>query len=223
MEGDGTMPKVFPMPPSTPGQTQATAAQQDAADFLHPDDAQKRDSHLKRLMRGKWDKIAATPLGIMCLPYLPEIGEMLCMPREQVQERLHNMLSSLSMVFALVFSGVAGSALSPLPVEEWGEGTGKRAVANFFNMAASIQFIICAAGTLFTSFLMMFINAQHDSNVFRVLVKINSLMTYPYLIFYSSLLLLAQLFANIYLQCDEACAWAIIGGGTLIFWILLNH
>ena len=69
MEGDGTMPKVFPMPPSTPGQTQATAAQQDAADFLHPDDAQKRDSHLKRLMRGKWDKIAATPLGIMCLPY----------------------------------------------------------------------------------------------------------------------------------------------------------
>ena len=90
-------------------------------------------------------------------------------------------------------------------------------------MAATFQFVICAAGTLFTSFLMMFINAQHDSNVFRVLVKINSLMTYPYLIFYSSLLLLAQLFANIYLQCDEACAWAIIGGGTLIFWILLNH
>ena len=95
------MPKVFPIPPSTPGQTQATAAQQDAADYLHPDDAEKRDR--------QWDKIATTRLGTMCLQYFPDLGQILCMPREQVQERLHNMLSSLSMVFALVFSGVAGS------------------------------------------------------------------------------------------------------------------
>ena len=37
--------------------------------------------HLGRMLRCKWDWIAATPLGILCLPYYPDAGQLLCMPR----------------------------------------------------------------------------------------------------------------------------------------------
>ena len=37
--------------------------------------------HLRRLLRCKWDWIAATPLGILCLPFNPDVGPLLCMPR----------------------------------------------------------------------------------------------------------------------------------------------
>ena len=50
--------------------------------------------------------------------------------RDQIQGRMHNVVSSLSMVYGLVFSGVAGSALTPMSVQEFGEGTSFRTLAN---------------------------------------------------------------------------------------------
>ena len=50
--------------------------------------------------------------------------------RDQVQGRLHNVVSSLSMVYGLVFSGVAGSALSPLKAVDYDEDTYHRTLAN---------------------------------------------------------------------------------------------
>lgn len=47
-----------------------------------------------------------------------------------MQGRLHNVVSSLSMVYGLVFSGVAGSALAPMNVSEFEQGTWVRTVAN---------------------------------------------------------------------------------------------
>ena len=50
--------------------------------------------------------------------------------RDQIQGRLHNVVSSLSMVYGLVFSGVAGSALSPLKAVDYEEDTYHRTLAN---------------------------------------------------------------------------------------------
>jgi len=135
--------------------------------------------------------------------------------RDQVQGRLHNIVSCLSMVYGLVFSGVAGSALSPMTVAEWGEGTTERTVANFFNFAASLQFSICITGVLFTTFILIFINTQPDTIIFRCVANCNFIMVYPYLIFYSTYLLLAQLCAIIYIRWQSLLSAALSSAITL--------
>ena len=45
--------------------------------LTHP----QQTRHLRRLLRSKWDWIAGTPAGILCLPYFPDSGNLLCMPR----------------------------------------------------------------------------------------------------------------------------------------------
>jgi hypothetical protein len=140
-----------------------------------------------------------------------------------VHGRLHNILSSLSMVYGLVFSGVAGSALSPFNVADFAEGSTERTLANFCNLAASLQFSICISGVLFTSFLLVFINAIPDTAIFRCAANFDFVMLYPYLIFYSTWLLLAQLCAVIYMKSDTGWAVATIVGSMLCFWLLFWH
>ena len=127
------------------------------------------------------------------------------------------------MVYGLVFSGVAGSALSPFNVADWGEGTTERTLANFFNLAASFQFSICISGVLFTTFILVFVNAVPDTVIFRCVANCNFLMVYCYLIFYSTYLLLAQLCAVIYIRSDPSWAIATMIGTVFLFLLLFSH
>lgn len=148
---------------------------------------------------------------------------LLCMPREQVQGRLHNIISSVAMIYGLVFSGVAGSALSPLDVEDFEVDTTERHLANFFNMAASFQFMIAMCGTLFTTYLIMEINFEPESTIFRCVANMDFFCLYAMLIFWSTFILIAQLCTIVYMRCDFLWAWATIGGVLLIFYLLLCH
>lgn len=145
------------------------------------------------------------------------------MPRDQVQGRLHNIVSSANLVYGLVFSGVAGTALSPLNVNEFDKGSTERTLVNFYNFAATLQFVICISGVLFTTFILMFLNAIPDTAIFRCVANFDWIMLYPYLIFYSLFLLAAQMFSAIILRSDEM--WGIItcACGFLIFLLLFSH
>ena len=133
------------------------------------------------------------------------------------------MMSSLSMVYGLVFSGVAGSALSPFEVADWAEGSTERLLANFYNLAASLQFSICIGGVLFTTYFLVFINTQPDTVIFKCVSNFNFTIVYMYLIFYSTYLLLAQLCARVYIRSDPEWAWATIGILLTFFLVLFNH
>ena len=143
--------------------------------------------------------------------------------RDQVQGRMHNIISSLNLVYGLVFSGVAGSALSPLAAADYAEGTSERTLANFCNLAASLQFSIQICGVLFTAFVLVHINTVPDSVIFRCVANCNFTMFYAYLCFYSTFLLLAQLAAIIYMKSDFGWAIATICGVVAIFWLMFWH
>ena len=143
--------------------------------------------------------------------------------RDQVQGRMHNIISSLNLVYGLVFSGVAGSALSPLAAADYAEGTPERTLANFCNLAASLQFSICISGVLFTAFVLVHINTVPDSVIFRCVANCNFFMFYAYLSFYSTFLLLAQLAAVIYMKSDFGWAIATICGVVAIFMLMFWH
>ena len=82
--------------------------------YWHPKDAAERDLALKRLLSCDYDGFIAS----LAFSYDPTIGPLLCMPRGQVQGRLHNMISGVSMAYGLILSGVASSALSPSAAED---------------------------------------------------------------------------------------------------------
>jgi hypothetical protein len=191
-------------------------------DYWFAADADVRDEHLRRLLRCKYDRSALPPTG-MFLPYTPELANLLCMPREQVQGRLHNVVSGIAMVYGLIFSGVAGSALSPFDVEAWDEDTTERTLANFYNLAASLQFVICVVGTLCTTYLILEVNFEPDSTVFRCVAQFNFWNLYTMLIFWSTLLLLSQLCAVVYLRSDPVWAWTTIGAVFFILYAMLHH
>ena len=127
------------------------------------------------------------------------------------------------MVYGLIFSGVAGSALSPLTVSDYDDGSTERTLANFFNFAASVQFSICVAGVLFTTSILCFLNSTPDTVIFRLAANFNFSMIYAYLIFYSTYLLLAQLCAIIFIRSDPGWAWATIGALLGVFFALFSH
>ena len=85
--------------------------------YWHPQDATERDLGLKRLLSCEYDGFIAQ----LAQTYDPLIGPLLCMPREQVQGRMHNIVSGAAMVYGLILSGVAGSALSPLEAQAYAE------------------------------------------------------------------------------------------------------
>lgn len=92
-----------------------------------------------------------------------------------------------------------------------------------YNFAASLQFIICISGVLFTTFILMFINTVPDTVIFRCAANFNFIMVYPYLIFYSCYLLAAQLFAIIFINSDFVWAIVTCSISFVIFHVLFSH
>ena len=208
--------------PSSGAADQSPRLPSHSGDYWFVADADLRDEHLRRLLRCKYDRSALPPTG-MFIPYMPELANLLCMPRDQVQGRLHNVVSGVAMVYGLVFSGVAGSALSPFDVKGFDEDTTKRTLANFYNFAASLQFVICVVSTLCTTYLIMEVNFEPDSTIFRCVAQFNFFNLYTMLIFWSTLLLLSQLCAVIYIHSDPVWAWTSIGAAIFILYSLLHH
>ena len=186
------------------------------------DDAIRRDIHLRRLLRCKPDS-SNYHYGMLCSPYDPMLGMLLCMPRDKVQGRMHNIVSGVSVVYGLLLSGVAGSALDPISVDEFAKEPDKLALANFANFAASLQFTLCLSGSVLTTFVLVIINSQPDATIFRVVAQMDWFLTYCYLCFYSAYLLMAQLCAVIYIRSSPYWAYATIAGVLVMFQVLLNH
>ena len=53
-------------------------------------------------------------------------GTGLCLPQEQVQERIYNVNQDQAILYGLIFSGVAGSALTPSAAAEFDQGSTHR-------------------------------------------------------------------------------------------------
>ena len=59
---------------------------------------------------------------------------------EQVAGRLQNIVSGAAMVYRLILSGVASSALDPLNVKDWPpQAKVQRSLANLYNLLATVQ------------------------------------------------------------------------------------
>jgi len=65
--------------------------------------------------------------------YDPGSGPLLCLPREQLQERVYNIFQNNILLYGLIFSGVASSALEPFEVKEFENAT-HRLLANAYNL-----------------------------------------------------------------------------------------
>ena len=152
-----------------------------------------------------------------------QMVSLLCMPREQVQGRLHNIVSGIATISGLIFAGVAGSALNPLNVKDFDSDDTKRNLANFYNLAASFQFIIALSGTLFTTYVILEINFEPDATIFRCVASMDFFIVYVMLIFWSTFLLIAQLCSIIYIRSDVVWAWTTISGVLLIYYLLMLH
>ena len=81
----------------------------------HPKDAAERDLALKRLLSCDYDGFISSLVNT----YDPTIGPLLCMPREQVQGRLHNMVSGMMMMFITGISMAYGLITCPLGTNEF--------------------------------------------------------------------------------------------------------
>ena len=182
--------------------------------YWHPKDAAERDLALKRLLRCDYDGFISSLVNT----YDPTIGPLLCMPREQVQGRLHNMVSGISIAYGLILSGVAGSALSPLTVQDLPDSSVERNLANFYNLAAAVQFTICVVGSLCTTFILGFVNCQPDTTILRCAANFGFLARFYGLIGWSFWLLLVQSGVILYLRSDPD--WAFVTIGLMVFILL---
>ena len=187
--------------------------------YWHPQDATERDLGLKRLLSCEYDGFIAQ----LAQTYDPLIGPLLCMPREQVQGRMHNIVSGAAMVYGLILSGVAGSALSPLEAQAYADSRVERTLANFYNLAATVQFTICVLGSLWTTFVLGFLNCQPDTTILRCAANFGFFTKYFGLIGWSSLLLLAQCAVIIYLRSDSEWAFVTVGLIVFIFLGFVHH
>ena len=201
----------------------STDSTEEHALYWLPEDARKRDEHLRRLLRGKRDSIN-NHIGMFCSPYDPGLGPMLCLDRHEVHGRIHKLVSGIKMVYGLVLSGVAKSALDPFDVEkDFAEDPFKRNLANFYNLAATVQFVLCLCGSLFSTIVFIVLSYQPDSTIYRIASQFDFFLAYCYMIFYSTFLLLAQVAAVIFIRSDPTWAWVILGLIILIFVTLFNH
>ena len=202
-----TMARVKGSPePQTEGHSTET--------YWHPKDAAERDLALKRLLSCDYDGFMSS----FSLSYDPTIGHLLCMPREQVQGRLHNMVSGISLAYGLILSGVAGSALSPLTVQDFPESSVERNLANFYNLAAAVQCTICVVGSLCTTFVLGFVSCQPDTTILRCAANFGFLARFYGLIGWSLWLLLVQCGVILYLRSDPV--WAFVTIGLMVFMLL---
>jgi len=150
------------------------------------EDADRRDEHLRRLLRCKRENVN-NHIGMFCSPYDPGIGPMLCLPRDEVHARIHKLVSGISIIYGLVLSGVAKSALSPFDVEnEFVDDAYKRALGNFYNFAATVQFTLCLSGSLFSTIIFIIVSYQPDSSIYRIAAHFDFFLAYCYMIFYST-------------------------------------
>jgi hypothetical protein len=132
------------------------------------------------------------------------------------------MISGVSMVYGLILSGVASSALSPLTVQDFPDSSVERTLANFYNLAAAVQFTICVMGSLFTTFLLGFVNCQPDTTILRCAANFGFLARYYGVIGWSLHLLLVQCGVMLYLRSDPDWAFVTIGLIVFIFFGLFH-
>jgi len=184
-----------------------------------PEDAAQRDVKLKRLLRCEYDGF----LSALFQTYAPEAGPLLCMPRQQVAGRLQNMVQGTAMLYGLILSGVANSALNPLNVEDFPEASVERSLANLYNLLATVQFAISALGSMVTIIVLVNMNAQPDTTIFRYVSNFDYFFQYIGLIGWSSLLLLTQCSIIICLRSDRVWAFVTVGATVFILVALMHH
>ena len=119
------------------------------------------------------------------------------------------------MVYGLILSGVASSALSPLEAQAYADSSVERTLANFYNLAATVQFTICVLGSLWTTFVLGFLNCQPDTTILRCSANFDFFGKYFLVIGWRTMLLLAPCAVTIFLRSDSD--WAIVTIGLIVF------
>ena len=149
----------------------------------------------------------------------PMTGLLLCLPREQLQERIYNINQNQAILYGLIFSGVAGSALTPFAASEFDSGSTHRLLANAYNLIATMQLAICCASMWEATVMALAACCESDLTIFRFTVcssKASWLLTLS--TGYSALLLMVQMIIVNYIRSDSW--WAHIICGALLLLIL---
>ena len=141
----------------------------------------------------------------------PAAGSFLCLPREVLQERLYNYYQTAAMIYGLIFSGIAGSALNPLDVAEYAEGSAKRALANSYNLLASVQFMVCIICMWEATVIAIATCSESDLTIFRFAVHSSKIgwslvVNTGYMVF----LLAAQVIVVIIMKTDTVMAYIVV-------------
>jgi len=148
----------------------------------------------------------------------PAGGDFLCLPREVLQERTYNLFQTASVLYGLIFSGVAGSALSPFDVSEYAEGSNNRTLANVYNLCATVQFVVCADCMWEATVMALAVCSESDLTIYRFAVHTSriawSLMVNTG---YSTMLLIAQVLVVTFMKTDPVVAYVILIIVMMIF------
>ena len=172
--------------------------------WQQPADQGLRDETIARLIDPK------TPPGVP--NYAPFAGDLLAIPREQLQDRLYKLLENMGITIGLIFSGVCSSALSPFDVAEFPEGSTNRTLANVSNLLANIQFILCLGGMFSVTMHCLGLAVENDRTIYRVAANISMpIAKMSQVIVGSCLLLMAQMGCIIYIKSDPIYAHVIVG------------
>ena len=138
----------------------------------------------------------------------PAAGAFLCLPREVLQERTYNLFQTAAMIYGLIFSGIAGSALSPFDVAEYAEGSANRTLANVYNLFAIVQFVICVSCMWEATVMSIAVCSESDLTIYRFALH-TSRIGWSMVVNtgYSCLLLLAQVSVVIFMKTDTMMAY----------------
>ena len=152
----------------------------------------------------------------------PAAGSFLCLPREVLQERLYNYYQTAAMIYGLIFSGVAGSALSPFDVAEYAEGSANRALANTYNLLASVQFMVCIICMWEATVIAIATCSESDLTIFRFAVHSSKIgwslvVNTGYMVF----LLAAQVSVVIIMKTDTVMAYIVVSFS--IVWMVAKN
>ena len=172
--------------------------------WQEPIDRAKRDELIEQLLDPKPPPaLKSGPLA----GYFSGGGDAMAIPREQIQERLFQLISNLGITFGLIFSGVAGSALSPFNVEDFDAGSSNRTLANIYNLLANMQFVLSLMGMMTTLMHMLPLSFENEQTIYRFAIRLMpSLWALATLVYNQVFFLIAQLGIVIYMKCDPIYA-----------------
>lgn len=143
-----------------------------------------------------------------------ETNALLTISPDEIYDRSQSFVGATNLVSTLIVSGVLGSALSPIQVNEL--DANKRTLADVYNAIVVVLTVINVLQSSFTAYLVMELAATSTPAIYRALVHAGPFVAYQVLTYVSALLICGLACIAVWLRSSASGAlFASIAGGVL--------